>query len=43
MNQQLAEQHMQKNHALTQKLLNGLPSHRDLINMIKQQGLRMAS
>ena len=43
MNQQLADQHMQKNHALTQKLLNGLPSHRDLINMIKQQGLRMAS
>jgi flavin-dependent dehydrogenase len=39
----VAERHIQKNHQMTQKLLAGLPANRDLINAIKQQGLRAAT
>lgn len=43
MNQGLADKHLQQNHALTQKLVNALPTHRELINVIKAQGLKVAS
>jgi flavin-dependent dehydrogenase len=42
LNERLAEQHMQKNHQLTQKLLSGLPGHRALIERIKEHGFSHA-
>jgi len=39
-NSHLAEQHFLQNTQLTQKLLAGLPSNRDLINKIRQYGLQ---
>lgn len=39
----MAEQQVQKNYQLTQKLITGLPSNRDLINTIRHQGLRVAA
>ncbi|MFC4699993.1 tryptophan halogenase family protein [Glaciecola siphonariae] len=38
LDQQLAAQHIQKNHQLTQKLLQGLPSNRELIELIRRSG-----
>jgi flavin-dependent dehydrogenase len=42
MREQLAQQHLQKNHQLTQKLTGGLPTNRELINAIIEYGLRVA-
>ncbi|XOV78953.1 MAG: tryptophan halogenase family protein [Aestuariibacter sp.] len=39
-NRRLAEQHIQKNQEMTRKLLQGLPSNRDLINKIRTYGLQ---
>lgn len=39
-NRRLAEHHIQKNQQMTQQLLQGLPSNRDLINKIKTYGLQ---
>jgi tryptophan 7-halogenase len=39
-NSHLAEQHFLQNTQLTQKLLAGLPTNRDLINKIRQYGLQ---
>ncbi len=40
LNEKLAQQHLQKNQELTQKLLRGLPSNRELIEKIKTYGLQ---
>lgn len=39
-NQRLAQQHIVKNQEITRKLLQGLPTNRDLINKIKTYGLQ---
>jgi tryptophan 7-halogenase len=39
-NAQLADMQFRKNNELTQKLLAGLPTNRDLINKIRQYGLQ---
>ncbi|MGQ8364420.1 tryptophan halogenase family protein [Glaciecola sp. 1036] len=42
LNHALAQQHLKKNHQMTQKLVRGLPTNRDLIESIRQQGLQPA-
>jgi glycine/D-amino acid oxidase-like deaminating enzyme len=42
LNERVAQQHLQKNHQLTQKLVSGLPTNRELINSIRQHGLKVA-